>query len=128
MEIGAEAGGPPFKNGREYRRRGKGPHDDVEVRVAYALNNAETLARFLDGVNLQEFRVTAMELGYRVMLKGRRGPNPVVAYFHEETWRAAVRFAMSMLDTARTNWEPDDYPLKKARFASVSPPTSPRYF
>lgn len=112
----------PFKNGGQWRTQGKGPHDDLEVRVAYALVNAETIARFLDGVLLQEFRLTALELGYRVMLKGMRGGKPVVAYFYEEAWRDVVRLAVTSLDTARATWTPDIHPLKKARYAHANPP------
>lgn len=113
---------PPSRDAGGWRRRGQGPHDDVEVRVAYALVNAECLARFLDGVTLQEFRVTAMAEDYRVMLKGVRGGKPVVCFLYEATWRDALRLGVTMLDTGRVYWEPDDYPLKNARQPYVSPP------
>lgn len=116
------AGKPRFKNRGEWRRPGKGPHDDVEVRVAYGLANSETLARFLDGVELQEFRITNLTEDCRVMLKGNRGTSPVVAYFYAPTWRDALRLAVSSLDTGNARWELDDYPLKNARPPSVSPP------
>lgn len=106
------AGEPPIKIGGEFRGRGKGPHDDVEVRVAYALIHAPTLASFLSNVELREFRINQVDDGWRLMLKGKRGREHQVAFFYAENWRDLVTLAVTSLDTGRVDWYHDRYPPK----------------
>jgi len=106
------AGNPPIKIGREFRPRGQGPHDDVEVRVAYALLHAEALAFFLTGVVLREWRVVALADRYYVMLKGKRKGKFVVAFIHANTWRDAMVCAATTLDTDSATWHEDKHPPK----------------
>lgn len=106
------AGWPPIKIGGEWRPMGKGPHDDVEVRVAYSLVHAPTLAKFLSDVDLQAMWLTIETGGWRLTLKGRRRGKPVVAYFHERNFRDVVTLASTTLDCGRATWWEDGHPVK----------------
>lgn len=105
------AGQPPIKIGGEWRPPGKGPHDDVEVRVCYSFLHAPTLAKFLSNVDLQAMWLMVEDGGWRLTLKGRRRGKPVVAYFHERNLRDVVTLAATTLDCARVTWWEDPRPL-----------------
>jgi len=104
---------PPLNNGGEYRTQGKGPHDDVEVRVAYGLTHAPRHAKWTQNVELREFRITDIGGSWRVMLKGRRKGKAMVAFFNAETWRDAIALSVTSLDTGYVTWRPDRYPATK---------------
>ncbi len=103
-------GAPPSKAGRALKSEGKGPHDDIEVRVAYVLNHAPALSDWVANVELREFRVNVLPTGFRVMLKGRRKGEPVVAFFNEATWAQVIATAATSLDSRAAVWWPDKYP------------------
>jgi hypothetical protein len=107
----------------EWRRTGKGPHDDLEVRVGYALTNVPVMAFMLDDVTIREVRLTEVEDGWRLMLKGDRSGKPVVAYTYGDTYRDTMVAGLTMLDTGKAYWDHDEYPPK--RFAK---PTTPLRF
>ena len=106
------AGRPPIKIGGEWRPQGKGPHDDVEVRVAYALVHVPVLAKFLSDVDLREFRISSADGGWRLMLKGTRRDKHVVAFFHADSWKDLITLCATTLDTGAATWYPDLYPPK----------------
>lgn len=110
MGIGIKRDGPPFKNGGTWRTQGKGPHDDVEQRVAYGLFHTPTVARFLDGVDIRELRVTFIGDEWRLMLKGRRGTRHLVCFFYAPGWREAYTLMVTSLDSGHVVWQPDRYP------------------
>lgn len=95
---------------RTSRPPGQGPHPDPEVRFGYALKHAPALSVREAGVHLRELRVTEVDAGWRVMLKGDRGPQPVVAYIFSETYAAALLIALTSLDIGRLTWHHDAYP------------------
>jgi len=101
---------PPSKDGRPWRPPGKGPHDDREVRLAYGLVHLPAVAHFLDGVELQEMRLTLVEEGYRVMLKGKRGNQPKVAFLYANSWKDALILVATTLDSGHSVWWDDKYP------------------
>lgn len=105
---------PPLNNGSEYRTQGKGPHDDVEVRVAYGLTHAARHAKWTQNVELREFRITAVDDGCWVMLKGRRNGTKLVAHFNAGDWKDAIALCVTCLDTGRVSWVLDDYMPRKA--------------
>lgn len=105
------AGWPSIKIEGEWRPAGKGPHDDVEVRVAYSFMHAPTLARFLSGVDLDAMWIMAEETGWRLTMKGKRNGTPLVAYFHATSFRDVITTAATTLDTGRVKWWPDDNPI-----------------
>lgn len=111
MPHTVEAGWPSIKIDGEWRPPGKGPHDDVEVRVAYSFLHAPALARFLSGVDMDAMWLMAEEGGWRLTIKGKRGERPVVAYFHATSFRNVVTLAATSLDTDRAKWWPDDNPI-----------------
>jgi len=96
-----------------WRTRGKGPHDDPEVRLGYGLKHAPANARYKSDVHLREIRVTEVEDGWRVMFKGDRGKRPVIAYVFAETYAIAVVLAVTSLDIGILAWYHDDYPPKR---------------
>lgn len=105
------AGWPAIKIAGEWRPPGKGPNDDIEVRVAYSFLHAPALARFLSGVDLTAVWATVEETGWRLTLKGVRGKHPVVAYIHQTTFRDVIVAAATSLDTNNLKWWPDDHPI-----------------
>lgn len=109
------ASSPPIEIASQWRRNGKGPHDDVEVRVAYALCHVPVMTRMLDGVEFSEFRVTALAEGYRVMVKGTRGKHALVSFYYGDTFRDVLACALTHLDTGRAYWVLDDYPVKRQK-------------
>lgn len=106
------AGEPSIEIEGEFRPQGKGPHDDVEVRVAYSLVHAATLTWFMEQVELLELRVSVLEDGYRVMLKGTRKGKHLVAFFRAASWREAITLAATSVDCGYVTWWPDQYPPK----------------
>ena len=105
-------GRPPIKIGGEWRSQGKGPHDDVEVRVAYSLFHAEANAFFLSGVKLTQMSVFAKPDGYLLLLKGKRGKKKLKAWLHADSWRAALTLGSTCLDCDRVPWTLDERPPK----------------
>lgn len=89
---------------------GKGPHDDVEVRVAYALLHAEALAFFLSGVRLTELRLMVRDHVHLVMLKGTRKGKKLIAFVPGNTWRDALTCCATSLDTNAVPWRDDKPP------------------
>ncbi len=106
------AGKTPTEVGGEWRLSGKGPHDDPEVRLGYGLCHVPTMCLMLEGVVFSEFRVTALADGYRVMVKGMRGEDPVVSFYYADTFRDVVMVAVTHLDIGRSTWNHDAYPPK----------------
>lgn len=104
-------GAPPIKIGGEWRPSGKGPHDDVEVRVAYSFLHAPTLARFLSGVAITAVWLTVEPGGWRATIKGGRGSKHVVAYLHGASFRDAVTICATSLDTGSLRWWEDSRPI-----------------
>lgn len=103
----------PAPNGAgEWRPGGKGPHSDVEVRVAYGLFHAETNAFFLDGVVLTQMGMFKKDDGWLLLLKGTRGKRKLKAWLHAVTWRDALVLAATCLDSAHLNWQTDTPPPK----------------
>ncbi len=103
---------PPSKDGRGLAAPGRGPHDDIEVRVAYILNHAPALTSWVSDVVLKEFRVSVLKDGYRVMVKGKRRKEHVVAFFNADTWSQVLATATTSLDTHYAVWHRDMYPPK----------------
>ncbi len=103
-------GRPPIKIGGEWRPNGKGPHLDVEVRVAYAILHAQTLTQYLDGVTLTQLRVTPKRDHVLVMLKGTRKGKPLVAWFGQPTWREALTLVATCMDSGHVEWRIDEPP------------------
>ena len=114
---------PSTEVGGKWRNPGQGPHPDPEVRLGYALRQAPALSSKVAGVRLRELRITEVDDGWRVMLKGDRGKKPLVAYIFSETYIDALVIAMTSLDIGRLTWHHDEYPPK--RYAS---PTTPLRF
>lgn len=106
------AGKPPIKIGGRWRPLGKGPHDDLEVRVAYSLRHGETLCGFLAGVELTQFTLFKREDGWLVMLKGVRVGRKVVAFLNAADFSGALVLAATSMDTARVPWKKDNPPPK----------------
>lgn len=104
-------GWPSIKIDGEWKPVGKGPSDDLEVRVAYSFLHAPTLAGFLSGVALTAVWMTVEPGGWRLTMKGVRGKRPVVAYFHATRFRDVIVAAATTLDTASATWWADDHPI-----------------
>lgn len=103
-------GAPAIKIAGEWRTQGQGPHDDVEVRVAYALRHGEVLCSFLAGVELTQLTLFKQEDGWLLMLKGERGKKKLVAFLNATTYSDALVMAATTMDTNRTPWRPDRPP------------------
>lgn len=107
------AGWPPIKIGGEWRPKGKGPHDDVEIRVAYGMFHAPTTAAMMDGVSLHHCWMSQVDDQWRVMLKGTRRGKPMVAFFYGPSWRDAIVLMVTSLDSGHAAWRTDTKPPKK---------------
>lgn len=103
---------PTSKDDNRWRKQGKGPHDDLEVRVAYALVHIPTLLRFLADITLTAFWITAEEGGWRLTIKGIRRKKPVVAYLHVEAFRDLMGAAATSADSNTLRWWPDKHPIR----------------
>ena len=114
---------PQTKVSGTSRPPGQGPHPDPEVRFGYALKQAPAYTQKHGGVHLRELRVTEVDGGWRVMVKGDRGKEPVVCYTYHESYVAALVLAMSFLDQGQVTWHHDRYPPQ--RYAS--PPIPLRF-
>lgn len=101
---------PLCKPSGEWRAQGKGPHDDIEVRVAYGLFHTPTVVAFLDGVDLDEMRISKLPHTWRLMLKGRRSGQPLVAFYYADTWRDLIVLMVTSTDSQHTGWQQDDHP------------------
>lgn len=104
------AGWPPIKIGGSWRPPGQGPHDDVEVRVAYSLRHGEALCHFLAGVELTQMSVFKREDGWLLMLKGDRRGKKLVAFLNAGTFQDALVLAATTMDTNRVPWKDDSPP------------------
>lgn len=104
------AGRPPIKIGGEWRPQGKGPHSDVEVRVAYSLFHAEVNAFFLDGVKLTQMSLFKKDDGWLLLLKGVRRGRKLKAWFVAPSFRDALVVATTSLDCAHVSWQADTPP------------------
>ena len=89
----------------EWRTQGKGPHDDVEVRVAYSFIHAPALAYFLAGVELTPVRFTKEQGRWLLMLLGERPRMRVVAFVSADTYREAIVLCATYLDTNSVPWK-----------------------
>lgn len=103
---------PTIKIGREWQADGAGPSDDLEGRVAYSLIHAPATALFLADVELTKLCVAAGKNGWYVMLKGTRGEKKLVAFMSAGTWRDALVWAATALDTNSVGWHLDDWKPK----------------
>lgn len=104
---------PPIKIGGKFRSPGKGPHTDVEVRVAYSLLHAETLAYMLDGVTLTHWQIMARDDGYLVMFKGVRKGKKLIAFLDAPTWSDAMVISATTLDSGHVPWKrPKPWPKR----------------
>lgn len=100
---------PPIKIGGEWQAPGKGPKDDVEGRVAYSLIHSPANARFLANVELTKVCVAVGKNGWYAMVKGTRGEKKLVAFMSADTWRDALVWVGTALDTNSVAWEVDDW-------------------
>ncbi len=105
------AGQSPIKIGDEWMPKGKGPHDDIEVRVAYGLFQTPDLVGDLASVDLQEMRLSVNRGEWRLLLKGVRRKRYVIAYFYAPTWREVLTEMVTMADTGYIPWQDDEVPL-----------------
>lgn len=119
MAAKPDQGQPGTNVSGEFRPQGKGPHDDVEVRVGYGLVHVPHLGAFLCNVHIREFRLTEVEDGWRGMFKGDRAGKPVVAYVFQTTYKDALVLAITSMDLGQLSWTHDQYPPK--RFSSPGP-------
>lgn len=108
----AQAASPPIKIGGEWRTRGRGPHDDLEVRVAYSLRHGETLCGFLAGVELTQLTFFKKPEGWLIMLKGKRGRDKRVAFLNAFTFEGALVLAATAMDSGDIPWKKDNPPPK----------------
>lgn len=122
MSIGTERQ-PRTKVPGNWRPPGKGPHDDPEVRLGYRMKHAPANTRHRAGVHLREFRLTEVEGGWRAMVKGDRGNEPVVCYIFAETYATALIICITSLDINYVTWHHDAYPPKR-----YGNPTTPLRF
>lgn len=107
MERTVVAGKPLIKISGEWRPQGKGPHDDVEVRVAYGMFHIPTLLQFIDGVSLTEIRLQPITGGWRGMIKGTRGKEKLVAWFYGASLHEVLVLLVTSADTGYVDWGPD---------------------
>lgn len=103
-------GGPPIKIGGEWIPNGRGPNDNLEVRVAYALRHGETLCKFMAGVTLTQLTLFKKDYGWLVMLKGARGKEKLVAFLSATDFSGALVLAATSMDTSRVPWKKDEPP------------------
>lgn len=96
-----------------WRTPGKGPHDDLELRVGYGLSHMQVTAAKTGRIYLREFRITEVEDGWLAMVKGDRGKKALVAYFFAETYRGALVSAITSLDTGTAPYRADSYPPRR---------------
>ncbi len=101
---------PPIKIGGRWLPIGKGPHDSLEVRVAYGLCCTPVLVRDLNGVELQEMRLSTNRSEWRLLLKGVRRKRYVIAYFYAPSWREVLTEMVTLADTANIPWHDDEVP------------------
>ncbi len=104
---------PPTEVAGKWRSPGRGPSDDLDLRVGYGLANMPGTARKTSGLAFREFRITEVEDGWLAMVKGDKGRRPVVAFAYAETYRDALLLGLTLLDTGRCWWQDDDYPPKR---------------
>lgn len=105
---------PPIKIGGRWRPAGKGPHDDVEIRVAYSFIHLPNAVFLLDGVSLTDFSLMKREDGWLVMLKGTRRGVKKIAWLHAKTWKEAVTLAATATDSQHTPWADPKPPKRPA--------------
>lgn len=103
---------PPIKIGGEWEAPGKGPSDSLEERVAYSLIHGPANAHYLAGVELTKVCVAVGKNGWYAMVKGRRGDKRLVAFMSAATWRDALVWVGTALDTNSVAWELDDWKPK----------------
>lgn len=96
-----------------WRTEGKGPHDDIEVRVAYSFLHGPTLVAFLQGVELEAVWLTIERTGWRMTFKGARAGKHLAAYLHGDSFSEVVTLAATTLDLGKLVWWPDDHPVKR---------------
>lgn len=107
-----QAGEPSTEVGGAWRTPGKGPDDDLEVRVGYSVVHAQANSYYLAGVVLSELRLAQGKRGCYVMLRGKRRGKKLVAFMHGATWRDALVIAATALDTNRVPWNLDTWKPK----------------
>lgn len=67
---------------------------------------------FVYTVALTEFRTTWRGEGWRVMIKGLKHGDPVVAYVHCLHYQDTLEFALWMMKEGELSFAPDKYPVK----------------
>ncbi len=95
----------------EWRSKGKGPHDDLEIRVAYSFLNLPEYSRWTTQVEVTAVWLTAEEGGWRVSLKGIRRGRPLRAFLHAPDYKAAVVLAGTSVDVGQVEWKHDPRPI-----------------
>lgn len=90
--------------GGEWRTQGKGPHDDVEVRVAYGLFSTPVLTQFMSGVELTDMLCSKVGDQWRIILKGRRKKRKLIAFFYCDTWRDLFVEMVTSVDIGYVRW------------------------
>lgn len=95
---------PPIEIAGTWRNRGRGPHDDVEVRVAYGLLHLDTVVHFLHGIELTAFALWKKEDEWVVMLKGQGPRKPMIAWLHAPTFKDALVMAATACDSSHVDW------------------------
>ncbi len=110
MPLHQDAQLPPITIGGQWRPGGKGPHDDIEVRVAYGIFNTPVLTQMLGGVELSQLRVTKVDYGWLIMLKGVRRGRYLVAFFSAPTMRDVFVLMTTCVDIGYVTWKDDDHP------------------
>lgn len=104
METVLEGRRPPTNVGGKWRKQGKGPHTDVEVRAAYGLYHLAANVEYLSRVELTTFALFKRDDGWLVMLKGQGPRRPMIAWLHAPTFKAALVLATTSVDSAHVEW------------------------
>lgn len=84
---------------------------EAERGMAYWLDLEKNTA-FVEGVLLNEVRLTRVEDGWRAIVKGTRHHRPVILFFYERSFTNVMLATAHAIVDERVKWRADKYPPK----------------
>lgn len=103
----------PFENGDGATKTLQPETARAEQRVAASMLDLEKQLAYLDGVDLQQLRVTRKDGHWLLMIKGNRNGTKLIAFIAGQRWPDVLETLATSADSRYLNWREDIPPWER---------------